>query len=55
MEILGFILGTLFFILLEAFFAGSEIALVSVDRGRVLNLYRRTKQEFLKDFHDNPA
>jgi len=54
MEILGFILGTLFFILLEAFFAGSEIALVSVDRGRVLNLYRRTKQEFLKDFHDNP-
>lgn len=54
MEILGFLLGTFFFILLEAFFAGSEIALVSVDKGRVLSLYRRTKQEFLKDFHDNP-
>ncbi|MEJ5339011.1 MAG: hemolysin family protein [Aquificaceae bacterium] len=54
MEILGFLLGAFFFILLEAFFAGSEIALVSVDRGRVMNLYRRTKQEFLRDFHENP-
>ncbi|MGK0689656.1 MAG: hemolysin family protein [Aquificaceae bacterium] len=54
MEVLGFLLGTLFFILLEAFFAGSEIALVSVDKGKVLSLYRRTKQDFLKDFHDNP-
>lgn len=54
MEILGFLLGVFFFVLLEAFFAGSEIALVSVDRGRVMNLYRRTKQEFLRDFHENP-
>ncbi len=54
MEILGFLLGTFFFILVEAFFAGSEIALVSVDKGKVLSLYRKTKQEFLKDFHDNP-
>lgn len=54
MEIVGFLLGTFFFILLEAFFAGSEIALVSVDKGRVLNLYKRTKREFLLDFHQNP-
>ncbi len=54
MEILGFLLGTFFFILLEAFFAGSEIALVSVDKGRVLNLYKRTKRDFLLDFHQNP-
>ncbi|MFN7064640.1 MAG: hemolysin family protein [Aquificaceae bacterium] len=54
MEIIGFLLGTFFFILLEAFFAGSEIALVSVDKGRVLNLYRRSKRAFLLDFHQNP-
>ncbi|MCS7171524.1 MAG: hemolysin family protein [Aquificaceae bacterium] len=54
MEILGFLLGTFFFVLLEAFFAGSEIALVSVDRVRVLGLYERTKQKFLKDFYENP-
>ncbi|QID32787.1 hemolysin family protein [Pampinifervens florentissimum] len=54
MEILGFLLGVFFFVLLEAFFAGSEIALVSVDKGRVMNLYRRTKQEFLRDFYENP-
>ena len=54
MEVLGFLLGAFFFVLLEAFFAGSEIALVSVDRGRVMNLYRKTKQEFLKDFYENP-
>ncbi|MEN3028613.1 MAG: hemolysin family protein [Aquificaceae bacterium] len=54
MEILGFLLGTFFFILLEALFAGSEIALVSVEKGRVLSLYERTKQEFLKDFYENP-
>ncbi|MFN3869896.1 MAG: hemolysin family protein [Aquificaceae bacterium] len=54
MEIVGFLLGTFFFILLEAFFAGSEIALVSVDKGRVLNLYKRTRREFLLDFHQNP-
>ncbi len=54
MEILGFLLGVFFFVLLESFFAGSEIALVSVDRGKVMSLYRRTKQEFLKDFYENP-
>ncbi len=54
MEILGFLLGVFFFVLFEAFFAGSEIALVSVDKGRVMNLYRRTKQEFLRDFYENP-
>ncbi len=54
MEILGFLLGVFFFVLLEAFFAGSELALVSVDKGRIMNLYRRTKQEFLRDFYQNP-
>ncbi|MDW8066776.1 MAG: hemolysin family protein [Aquificaceae bacterium] len=54
MEIIGFLLGAFFFILLEAFFAGSEIALVSVDKGRVLSQYERTKQSFLKDFYENP-
>ncbi len=54
MEIVGFLLGTFFFILLEGFFAGSEIVLVSVDRGLVLKLYKKTKKEFLKDFHENP-
>lgn len=54
MEILGFLLGTLFFILLEAFFAGSEIALVSIEKGKVLKLYKETKKEFLKDFYNNP-
>ncbi len=54
MEVLGFLLGTVFFIALEAFFAGSEIALVSVDRGRIANLYKKTKQEFLRDFLENP-
>lgn len=53
MEIVGFLLGTFFFILLEGFFAGSEIVLVSVDRGLVLKLYKKTKKEFLKDFHEN--
>ncbi|MCS7262159.1 MAG: hemolysin family protein [Aquificaceae bacterium] len=54
MEVLGFLLGTFFFVLLEAFFAGSEIALVSVDRGKVLSLYERTGQDCLKDFYENP-
>lgn len=54
MEVLGFLLGTFFFVLLEAFFAGSEIALVSVDRGKVLSLYERTGQGCLKDFYENP-
>lgn len=54
MEILGFLVGVFFFVLLEAFFAGSEIALVSVDRTKVANLYRKTKQEFLKDFYERP-
>lgn len=54
MEVIGLLLGTFFFILLEAFFAGSEIALVSVDRNRVISLYKKTKQEFLRDFYENP-
>ncbi|MCS6875668.1 MAG: hemolysin family protein [Aquificaceae bacterium] len=54
MEIVGFLMGVFFFILLEAFFAGSEISLVSVDKGKVLSLYEKTKQEFLKDFYEHP-
>ncbi|RMH80661.1 MAG: HlyC/CorC family transporter [Acidobacteria bacterium] len=54
MEIIGFLLGTLFFILLEAFFAGSEIALVSTDRSRISILHRRTGYGFLRDFYENP-
>lgn len=54
MEVVGFLLGVLFFILLEAFFAGSEIALVSVDRGRVQAMYKKLGYNFLRDFHENP-
>lgn len=54
MEILSFLLAVVLFVALEAFFAGSEIALVSADRSKVLALYRKTKQGFLKDFYDNP-
>ncbi len=54
MEILSFMLAIVLFVAFEAFFAGSEIALVSADRNKVLALYRKTKQGFLKDFYDNP-
>ena len=54
MEIVGFLLGVFFFILLEGFFAGSEIALVSVDRNKILSYYKRLNYSFLLDFYNNP-
>ena len=54
METVGFLLGVVFFIILEGIFAGAEIALVSTDRIKVLALYRKTGYKFLKDFHENP-
>ncbi len=54
MEIVGFLVGVVFFIILEGFFAGSEIALVSVDRNRVLSYYKRLSYKFLLDFYQHP-
>ena len=54
MEAIGFLLGVLFFIILEGIFAGAEIALISTDRSKVLALYRKTGYGFLRDFHENP-
>ncbi len=54
MEIVGYLVGIVFFIILEGFFAGSEIALVSTDRNKILSYYKRFNYKFLKDFYDNP-
>ncbi len=54
METLGLLLGVFFFILIEGFFAGAEIAIVSTDRSKVLAIYRKTGYRFLVDLHDNP-
>jgi len=51
MEYLAFGIAVLFFILLEAFFSGSEIALVSVNKAKLAALARRDKtiKDFLND------
>ncbi len=54
MELIGFVIGVLFFILLEGFFAGSEIALLNADRGLIRAVYRRKRYRFLKHFLENP-
>ncbi|WP_461828536.1 CNNM domain-containing protein, partial [Aquifex sp.] len=54
MELIGFIIGVFFFIFLEGFFAGSEIALLNADRGLIRAVYRKKKYRFLKHFLENP-
>ncbi len=54
MEIIGFITGIIFFIILEGFFAGSEIALYSADKNRLKALYKKNKASYIKSFLDNP-
>ncbi len=54
MELIGFIISVFFFIFLEGFFAGSEIALLNADRGLIRAVYRKKKYRFLKHFLENP-
>ncbi|GAB6065869.1 hemolysin family protein [Aquifex pyrophilus] len=54
MELIGFLIGVFFFILLEGFFAGSEIALLNADKGILKAVYRKRKYGFIKHFLDNP-
>lgn len=54
MELVGFIIGVIFFVILEGFFAGSEIALLNADRGLIRAVYRNKKYPFLKHFLENP-
>jgi len=51
MEYLAFAVSVVFFILLEAFFSGSELAIVSVNKARLQLLAKKDKvlQDFLKD------
>ena len=51
MEYAAFIVAVIFFILLEAFFSGSELALVSVNRAKLSHLTKKDKvlKDFLKD------
>jgi len=54
MELIGFIIGVLFFIALEGFFAGSEIALLSADKGTLRAVLRRKKYRYIAHFLENP-
>ena len=54
MELIGFLIGILFFIFLEGFFAGSEIALLNADRGILRAVYRKKKYKFVKNFLEAP-
>lgn len=54
MELIGFIIGVLFFIFLEGFFAGSEIALLNADKGILKAVYRKKRYGFIKHFLENP-
>ncbi|RUM30032.1 MAG: HlyC/CorC family transporter [Aquifex sp.] len=54
MELIGFIIGVLFFIFLEGFFAGSEIALLNADKGILKAVYRKRRYGFIKHFLENP-
>ena len=51
MEYLALLISVIFFILLEAFFSGSELALVSVNRAKIAYLAKKDKilKDFLKD------
>ncbi len=54
MEIIGFIIGVAFFILLEGFFAGSEIALLSADKGMLKAVVRKKGYRYIASFLENP-
>ncbi len=54
MELIGFFIGVVFFIALEGFFAGSEIALLSADKGALKAVLRKKKYRFVEHFLDNP-
>ncbi len=54
MELIGFAIGVLFFIALEGFFAGSEIALLSADKGTLKAVLRKRKYKYIAHFLENP-
>ncbi len=54
MELIGFFLGVVIFIILEGFFAGSEIALLSADKGTLKAVYRKKKYRYVLHFLENP-
>ncbi len=54
MELIGFFIGVAFFIALEGFFAGSEIALLSADKGTLKAVLRKKKYRYVAHFLDNP-
>ena len=51
MEYVAFLIAVVFFIILEAFFSGSELALVSVNKAKLSLLAKKDKvlRDFLKD------
>ncbi len=53
MEVLGLLIGVFFFILLEGFFAGSEIALLSADKGLLKSVSKKRNLQFVVRFLDN--
>ncbi len=53
MEVLGLLIGVFFFILLEGFFAGSEIALLSADKGLLKSVAKKKNLGFVLRFLDN--
>ncbi len=54
MELIGFFIGVAFFILLEGFFAGSEIALLSADKGLLRAVARKKRLSYVTSFLENP-
>jgi CBS domain containing-hemolysin-like protein len=54
MELIGFAIGVAFFIFLEGFFAGSEIALLSADKGLLRAVVRKKKLSYVAHFLENP-
>lgn len=54
MELIGFAIGVIFFIFLEGFFAGSEIALLSADKGLLKAVVRKKKISYIANFLENP-
>ena len=53
MELIGFVIGVLFFVALEGFFAGSEIALLSADKGTLKAIVRKKKLGYVAHFLEN--
>ncbi|MDW8237284.1 MAG: CNNM domain-containing protein [Aquificaceae bacterium] len=54
MEIVGLFIASIFFVLLQGLFAGSEIALVSVDKTKLQAQSKRPGYDFLKAFLERP-